>query len=306
MSGSQRRRGISALTGVAALGAMIAILAGPIGGATAAPGPTDLQLTKSDSPDPVVEKTDLVYTIQVRNLGAGGTADAENVVVTDTLPAGVTFVSATTASGTCDRANRTVTCQLGTLLAGSVATVTIAVKAGDDGTISNTASVATGPAVDTDLSNNQDTESTTVSKAPTTPKTPKSPKTKKPKKVKAQGCSSPTITGTAASDRLVGTAGVDVIRGLAGNDVILGGGGNDIICADFGSDIAAGGLGADTIIGGGGRDRLLGGGGGDILRGKSGPDKLRGQGGPDLLNGGSSTRDKCSGGGGRDIKRACP
>ena len=183
MRGSERRRAISAATGVAALAAMAAVLAGPIGGATAAPGPTDLQLTKSDSPDPVVEKTDLAYTIQVRNLGAGGTADATDVVVTDTLPAGVTFVSATTASGTCTRANRTVTCNLGTLLAGAVATVTIAVKAGNDGTISNVASVAT-TVVDTDLANNQDTESTTVSKAPTIPKTKKP---KKPKKVKGPG-----------------------------------------------------------------------------------------------------------------------
>ena len=166
MRGSERRRAISAATGVAALAAMAAVLAGPIGGASAAPGPTDLQLTKSDSPDPVVEKTGLAYTIQVRNLGVGGTADATDVVVTDTLPAGLTNVSATTASGTCNRANRTVTCDLGTLVAGALATVTITVTAPDDGTISNTASVATS-VMDTNLTNNQDTESTTVSKAPT-------------------------------------------------------------------------------------------------------------------------------------------
>lgn len=295
---------ISAL-GAAASIAIAIVLAGPIGGATAAPGPTDLQLTKSDSPDPVVEKTDLAYTIQVTNLGAGGTADATDVVVTDTLPAGVTYQSATTASGTCTRANRTVTCELGTLAEGVVATVTIGVKAGGDGTISNTASVATSVA-DTDLTNNQDTESTTVSEAPATPKA-KKVKTKKPKKVqKARGCSSPSIVGTPGSDVLIGTSGVDVIRGFAGNDVIRAGGGNDIVCADFGSDTVTGGPGADLLIGSGGRDRLFGGGGNDILRGKAGRDKLRGQGGRDLLNGGTSTRDGCKGGAGRDVLKRCP
>ncbi len=304
MKGSERRRAISAAIGVAALTAMAAILAGPIGGATAAPGPTDLKLTKADSPDPVVEDTGLAYTIQVQNLGSGGTADATGVVVTDTLPSQVDFGSATTASGTCTRSNRTVTCDLGTLVAGAIATVTVNVVPRSDGTISNTASVAT-TVMDTDQTNNQATESTTVSKAPVVAKTPKVKKPKKGKRVR-QGCGAPSITGTAASDRLVGTGRVDVIRGLAGNDIILGGGGNDIICADFGDDIVSGGPGADLLIGSAGRDGLVGGGGGDILRGKSGRDRLRGQGGRDLLNGGSSTRDKCSGGGGRDVRKACP
>ena len=53
-------------------------------GASAAVGPTDLALTKSDSPDPVAVGGTLTYTIQVQNLGAN---DATAVVVTDPLAA---------------------------------------------------------------------------------------------------------------------------------------------------------------------------------------------------------------------------
>ncbi len=307
MRGSERKRTIGVATGVSALAAAAVLMAGPTGGAIAAPGTTDLRLIKSDSPDPVVEKTDLAYTIQISNLGGPvpGTADATNVTVTDTLPNGITFVSATSASGTCNRAGQTVTCDLGTILEGASATATISVKAGDDGTISNTASVL-ATEMDPDTANNQDTETTTVSKAPATPKTTKPKKTKKKGKKVQPSCGTPTITGTPGRDVLVGTGGGDVIRGFAGNDVLLGGGGSDILCADFGDDVASGGPGGDILIGSAGGDRLVGGGGPDVLLGKSGRDRLRGQGGRDFMNGGSSTRDKCSGGAGRDVRKACP
>ena len=50
--------------------------------------PADLAITKTDSPDPVVAGGLLTYTINVTN---NGPADATEVVVTDTLPAGTTF-----------------------------------------------------------------------------------------------------------------------------------------------------------------------------------------------------------------------
>ena len=127
------------------------------GGAGAAPGDTDLALTKTDSPDPVTAGNNLTYTIKVANPGTL----RHRVVVTDKLPAGVDFVSAT--GGVCERAGNTVTCDLGQVNAGTTATVTIVVKTKKAGTLTNTASV-TSPE-DTVLANNSATATTTVAEA---------------------------------------------------------------------------------------------------------------------------------------------
>ncbi len=52
----------------------------------------DLRLTKSDQPDPVTPGNDVTYTLVVTN---DGPSVAQGIQVTDTLPAGVTFRSAT-------------------------------------------------------------------------------------------------------------------------------------------------------------------------------------------------------------------
>lgn len=57
---------------------------------TVAPS-ADLSLTKTASPDPVIAGEDLTYTLVVTNAGP---SDAAGVTVTDTLPAGIAFVSA--------------------------------------------------------------------------------------------------------------------------------------------------------------------------------------------------------------------
>jgi len=60
---------------------------------TAVNSPTaDLAIGMSDSPDPVNSGNNLTYTIVVTNLGP---ATATGIVVTDTLPTGVSFVSVT-------------------------------------------------------------------------------------------------------------------------------------------------------------------------------------------------------------------
>ena len=56
----------------------------------------DLSITKGDSPDPVTAGQNLTYTVKVTN---SGPSTASAVTVTDTLPAGVTFVSATPPVG---------------------------------------------------------------------------------------------------------------------------------------------------------------------------------------------------------------
>src|SRR5262245_43929900 len=95
--------------GIAGLAVGLIVLAGVgTGGAGATPGDTDLSLTKSDSPDPVVVGDNVTYTITVDN---PGTLPATNAIVTDHLPSTVDFVSAT--GGSCQRNGSNVTCDLG-------------------------------------------------------------------------------------------------------------------------------------------------------------------------------------------------
>jgi uncharacterized repeat protein (TIGR01451 family) len=283
------RWGAPRLLGIAALLLGILVVA-YVGGATAAPGPTDLSITKTDSPDPVVQGNNLTYTITVTNSGAN---DARNVVVTDNLPASqdVDFVSATSTAGTCQRTGNAVTCDLGTVLSGANQTVTIVVKAKKSGTLSNTAAVASTD--DTNGANNSATAATTVTK-----KGGKKPKGK-------ASCATPTITGTAGDDVVNGTSRADVIATSTGNDQVFAGGGKDLVCTDGGADLVRGDTGGDTVIGGSGPDRLVGGDGGDLLKGKNGRDRLKGNAGNDTLNGGRK-RDRCKGGPGSDTLIRCP
>jgi len=122
------------------------------------PPTADLSISKIDSPDPVALGTNLTYTITVTN--SGPTA-APGVTVTDTLPGGVTFVSASATQGTCGQSGGTVTCNLGSINNGAIAGVVIVVKPTATGTITNTASVSSN-APDPNLSNNSSTASTSV------------------------------------------------------------------------------------------------------------------------------------------------
>ena len=100
----------------------------------------DLSVIKSGPPEPVTAGSDLIYTITVMN---NGPSDAQNVSVSDPLPAGTTFVSATPSIGSC-AGTATVTCSLGVVAAGVPATITLVVHVGSGvaaGTlITNTAS----------------------------------------------------------------------------------------------------------------------------------------------------------------------
>jgi uncharacterized repeat protein (TIGR01451 family) len=283
--------------GIAVAGALAALAVGLIGGAggaSAAVGMTDLSLTKADTADPVTVGDTFGYVITVKNTGFVN--DAGDVVISDTLPSLVSYVSATPSSGTCEKSGSKVTCDLGQVNAGASASATIMVKASKNGTASNTASLTS--ADDTDATNNLDTETTVINKKPSTPKP------KKPKKQKAS-CAAPTILGTAGNDVLVGTNRADTIVALTGSDQVFAGGGNDLICAGGGADLVDGGAGKDFVIGGRGPDKLIGSDGGDTLKGKNGRDKLLGGKGDDLLNGGKK-RDKCKGGPGRNTLIRCP
>ncbi|HEY2413809.1 MAG TPA: right-handed parallel beta-helix repeat-containing protein [Pirellulaceae bacterium] len=110
----------------------------------------DLTITKDDSPDPVTAGQNLTYTITVNNTG---TAAAQNVQLSDTLPAGTTFVSLAAPAGWSNATptvggTGTITSTRSSLAAGvSAQTFTLVVKTGaslaDGSTITNTANIST-------------------------------------------------------------------------------------------------------------------------------------------------------------------
>jgi uncharacterized repeat protein (TIGR01451 family)/CSLREA domain-containing protein len=119
----------------------------------------DLEISKADSPDPVTVGDNLTYTITVTNRGPDAAA---NVVVTDTLPSGVTFVS---ASPGCVHSAGVVTCNLGTIPAGDSVTITIVVTPTAPGNIVNNVSVDSDTD-DPDPANNAATAPTEVNEGP--------------------------------------------------------------------------------------------------------------------------------------------
>jgi uncharacterized repeat protein (TIGR01451 family) len=115
----------------------------------------DLALTKTASPNPAGVGSNLTYTLTVTN---NGPPPASGVTLIDTVPAGVTFVSATPSQGTCTTA---VSCNLGALANAAKATVTIVVTPTAAGTVTNTATVSANE-IDPVPTNNTATVSTTV------------------------------------------------------------------------------------------------------------------------------------------------
>ncbi len=118
----------------------------------------DLSITKSDNTDPVIAGSGTItYTVTVNNAGP---SDATNVIVTDTLPGGVTFVS---TSGCGEDPNGGATCSLGTIAANASKqyTITVSVDASASGTLTNTASVSSD-VTDPNSGNNMVMEDTAV------------------------------------------------------------------------------------------------------------------------------------------------
>ncbi len=111
----------------------------------------DLVLGVSASPNPVDVGGALTYALTVTNLGP---LSATGVELTDSLPKGVTFVSATPSQGSCSVSLLNVaTCTLGGLAVGASATLAILVAPTANGVLSNTATV-TGTLTDPNTPNN--------------------------------------------------------------------------------------------------------------------------------------------------------
>jgi uncharacterized repeat protein (TIGR01451 family) len=125
------------------------------------PTPVNLSVTQSDSIDPSPAGSRVTYTIRVKN---NSSAMATGVLVTDTMPTGVPFVSVTSDIGSCTRSSGTITCRIYSLSGGASATITLVLQPKAVGTITNKANV-TANEPDSDPTDNSATESTTITAA---------------------------------------------------------------------------------------------------------------------------------------------
>jgi uncharacterized repeat protein (TIGR01451 family) len=112
----------------------------------------DLALNVSDSPDPVLAGNNVTYTFMVTN---NGTLPATSVTLVATFDSTLTFVSAT---GGCQFG---VACSMGTIAAGASSSISVTMRADEDGDVIVAGNVSAAEA-DPTPANNGDTETTTV------------------------------------------------------------------------------------------------------------------------------------------------
>ncbi|HKM82250.1 MAG TPA: C25 family cysteine peptidase [Candidatus Acidoferrum sp.] len=118
----------------------------------------DAALSMSVFPTPVFVSSSIAYTITVQNIGP---ASATGVTVADTLPASLTFGSATASQGTCS-GGLSLSCALGTIAAGATATISVTLSTSSSATtLTNTATVTT-TSTDSNATNNSATTYTVV------------------------------------------------------------------------------------------------------------------------------------------------
>src|SRR5436190_2114681 len=127
----------------------------------------DIAISKTASPNPVVAGSNLTCAITVTNRG---TANAASIVVTDNLPASVTFVScASTGNGVCGGSanNRTIT--FSSLPAGASETITLVATVNcptPNGAVITNSVTDTSSTIDPDTSNNSAMTTVTISNPP--------------------------------------------------------------------------------------------------------------------------------------------
>ena len=103
------------------------------------PPGADMLVVVKDDPDPVETFADLTYSLLVWN---SGPQDAENAILTATLPNHVDYVSGRIVNGDgCSRLGDVVTCNFGTKAAGTLDTVEIVVRPTREGVITLSAFV---------------------------------------------------------------------------------------------------------------------------------------------------------------------
>jgi uncharacterized repeat protein (TIGR01451 family) len=120
----------------------------------------DVGLTKSASSGTVVIGSTVTYLLTAHNAGP---SDATGVQITDQLPAGLTFVSATPAAGTYTAS--TGVWNIGSLVNGATTSLALTATVSATGTITNTAVKSAETESDTNLANNS--ASAAISAQPT-------------------------------------------------------------------------------------------------------------------------------------------
>jgi uncharacterized repeat protein (TIGR01451 family) len=128
---------------------------------TVAPPGADLSVAASAAPATVHTAGQITYSLVVAN---GGLDPAQNVRLSDALPAGTTFVSVTPGSPACTVTAGVLGCALGTMASGAQQTVTLVVAVGPGlagTTIADTAQV-TSDTTDPNPANNTATATTPV------------------------------------------------------------------------------------------------------------------------------------------------
>ncbi|MDZ7773514.1 MAG: SdrD B-like domain-containing protein [Balneolaceae bacterium] len=129
----------------------------------------DLLINKNDGTDPVTVDNNMTYEIILNNVGP---SDAENVVITEDLPAGgLSYVSYTISDGTCTSTPAVGTfggqliCEIDRIPAGDSETLEVTVLAENKGVYTNEVEVEsdeTNAGYDSQINNNTASENTTV------------------------------------------------------------------------------------------------------------------------------------------------
>ncbi|EJO5346912.1 beta-propeller fold lactonase family protein [Clostridium botulinum] len=121
----------------------------------------DLSVTKTESKDPIKLGDELTYTAIVTN---NGPDTATAVILKDTLPPNVTFISAELSQGQYSEEDGIVFCELGSLGNGESATINIKVLPMVEGNITNIVYVSANEE-DPNISNNTAIQATMIFKA---------------------------------------------------------------------------------------------------------------------------------------------
>ena len=129
----------------------------------------DLAITVSDSPDPVIAGGEIIYTLNVTNKGPD---EANEIILINTLPAGVVFERYTGTGWSCTTIEKVSSCELATIASNATTEVQAPelaivgkVVAKISGTVTNTTSVSTSDSSevkDPYANNNQTTTNTLI------------------------------------------------------------------------------------------------------------------------------------------------
>ena len=122
----------------------------------------DLGVAASAAATKVVLGSTVTTTVRVAN---NGPSSADNVGLVQDLPAGLTFVSASTTSGTWKKAGNKLTWKMNTMASGTAAHLTVTSQATSAGTFLNPVTVSATQS-DPNLSDNSVTLVTTVLTSP--------------------------------------------------------------------------------------------------------------------------------------------